>query len=168
MIEGNMDDTDTLTPRQERFCRDFLVDMNGTKASVRAGYGERSAHVTASRLLTNTKVAARVAELQAETAKRLEVTADTVMADLARLCQEAVEAKQFGPAVRAKELQGKRLGLFRDRLDFNGGPERDRQIIEAVAGSDPAKRAALKVLMGSAEVFDPPPPKLVVDNDGVA
>ena len=103
MIEGNMDDTDTLTPRQERFCREFLVDMNGTKASVRAGYGERSAHVTASRLLTNTKVAARVAELQAETAKRLEVTADTVMADLARLCQEAVEAKQFGPAVRAKE-----------------------------------------------------------------
>ena len=65
MIEGNMDDTDTLTPRQERFCREFLVDLNGTKASVRAGYSEKTAYSQASRLLKNAKVAARIAELQA-------------------------------------------------------------------------------------------------------
>jgi phage terminase small subunit len=114
-----MDETDTLTPKQERFCREFLVDMNGTKASVRAGYGERSAHVTASRLLKKANVAARISELQAETAKRLEVTVDSVMADLEGLCASAVAAKQFGPAVRAKELQGKRLGMFIDRHDIS-------------------------------------------------
>ena len=69
-----MDETNKLTPRQERFCREYLVDLNGSKASIRAGYAARSAHVTASRLLRNPKVAARIAELQAETAKRLEVT----------------------------------------------------------------------------------------------
>ncbi len=104
-----------LTPKQQRFCREFLVDLNGTKASVRAGYSEKTAYSQASRLLKNVKVAARIAELQAETAKRLEVTVDSVMADLETLCQGAVETKQFGPAVRAKELQGKRLGMFVDR-----------------------------------------------------
>ena len=118
-----MDDTDTLTPRQERFCREFLVDMNGTKASVRAGYSEKTAYSQASRLLKNAKVAARIAELQAETAKRLDVTVDSVMADLEGLCASAVAAKQFGPAVRAKELQGKQLGLFRDRLSVDDARE---------------------------------------------
>ena len=118
-----MDETDTLTPRRERFCREYLVDLNGSKASIRAGYAAGSAHVTASRLLRNPKVAARISELQAETAKRLEVTVDSVMADLETLCQGAVETKQFGPAVRAKELQGKQLGLFRDRLSVDDARE---------------------------------------------
>ncbi len=47
-----------------------------------------------------------------------------------------------------------------------GGPERDRQIIATAAGSDPAKRAALRVIMGSADGFGPP--HLVTENDGAA
>ncbi len=84
-----MVETDTLTPKQERFCREFLVDMNGTKTSVRAGYSEKTAYSQASRLLRNAKVAAHIAQLQAETAKRLDVTVDSVMALLRNLWHDS-------------------------------------------------------------------------------
>jgi len=32
-----------LTPRQERFCEEYLVDFNGSAAAIRAGYAAGSA-----------------------------------------------------------------------------------------------------------------------------
>lgn len=53
-----------LSAKQKRFCAEYIVDYNGTKAAIRAGYSEESAAVQASRLLKNDKVLARVRELQ--------------------------------------------------------------------------------------------------------
>ena len=72
-----------LTERQKAFCREFLVDYNGTAAAKRAGYAARGAHVEASRLLRNAKVAARLAELRAERSARTGITADQVLEELA-------------------------------------------------------------------------------------
>ena len=154
-----------LTPKQQRFCREFLVDLNGTKASVRAGYSERTAYSQASRLLKNAKVAARIAELQAETAKRLEVTVDSVMADLEGLCSSAVAAKQFGPAVRAKELQGKRLGMFVDRHEVSEASNHADEALAAriakeYSNDDPAMaRTLFRNVLGRIppDSFDPRP-----------
>lgn len=59
-------DGEKLTAKQERFCQEYIVDYNGTRAAVRAGYAEGSAGVTACKLLKKTNVAARVRELQEE------------------------------------------------------------------------------------------------------
>lgn len=77
--------SEVLTAQQERFCREYIIDYHGTNAATRAGYSERSAHVTASRLLKNAKVLARVRELQGEQAERLCITADRVMMELAKV-----------------------------------------------------------------------------------
>src|SRR4051794_28830268 len=45
-----------LTARQTRFVQEYLVDLNGTQAAIRAGYSRGSAAVEASRLLRNAKV----------------------------------------------------------------------------------------------------------------
>lgn len=45
-----------LKPKQLRFVEEYLVDLNGTKAAVRAGYSRGSAHVTSSRLLAQNNV----------------------------------------------------------------------------------------------------------------
>ena len=74
-----------LTPNQERFVQEYLLDLNGTQAAIRAGYAEGSASVTASRLLANAKVAEAIAEHQQERAKRTAVTADRVVNELAKL-----------------------------------------------------------------------------------
>jgi phage terminase small subunit len=46
-----------LTPKQERFVEAYLANNgNGTQAAIAAGYGQKSAHVTASRLIRLPKV----------------------------------------------------------------------------------------------------------------
>jgi len=65
------------------FCEEFIVDLNGKQAAIRAGYSAKTAHVQASRLLTNAKVQEKIAELQLLRSKRTEITADMVLNELA-------------------------------------------------------------------------------------
>lgn len=41
-----------LTPKQELFCREYLIDLNATQAAIRAGYSEKTANRIASQLLS--------------------------------------------------------------------------------------------------------------------
>ena len=45
-----------LSAKRQRFAEEFLVDLNGKQAAIRAGYSPRSAEVTASRLLSDANV----------------------------------------------------------------------------------------------------------------
>ena len=74
-----------LNAKQERFCEEYLVDLNATQAAIRAGYSDKTAKSQGSRLLTKADVSARVGELKAERAKRTEITADRVLRELARV-----------------------------------------------------------------------------------
>jgi len=74
-----------LTPRQARFCAEFVVDLNGEQAAIRAGYSPRTARSQASRLLTKANVGPEIARLQASRAERTDITADRVLAELAKL-----------------------------------------------------------------------------------
>ncbi len=108
-----------LTPKRERFCQEYTVDLNATGAARRAGYSEATAHVQGPRLLANVRVASRVAALQREVAKRNEIKVDDVIAMLLESYKDAKAANQHGPAVRAVELLGKRLGMFRDKVEVS-------------------------------------------------
>jgi phage terminase small subunit len=74
-----------LTPRQQRFVEEFLVDLNGTQAAIRAGYSAKTANEQAARLLTNVNVQTAVAEGRQELSRRTEIRGDKVMAELASL-----------------------------------------------------------------------------------
>ena len=149
--------SDILKPRQEQFCRQYLVDLNATRAAKRAGYSEKTAHVQGPRLLGNVRVAARIAELQMQTAKRLEVTVDSMLKDLDELCKSAQADGQHGPAVRAKELQGKLFGMFKDSVLVNDTAKMsDEELFQHAAGGDLEKAAALRKLLSSPDSFDEP------------
>ncbi len=78
----------TLNPRQERFCEEYLVDLNGQAAYKRAGYQAKTdnvAKVGAARLLTNANVQARIQQLKDARSERTAVTADRVITELARI-----------------------------------------------------------------------------------
>ena len=64
-----------LNARRQAFCREYLTDYNGTKAAIRVGYAKGSAHVTASQLLKNPKVAKELGRLAAQVKKKAELTA---------------------------------------------------------------------------------------------
>jgi phage terminase small subunit len=74
-----------LSARQERFVDEYLVDLNGTQAAIRAGYSARTADVQAVQLLRKTKVAEAVAKRQKDREKRTEITQDRVLQEVARL-----------------------------------------------------------------------------------
>ena len=143
-----------LTAKQARFAEEFMVDMNATAAARRAGYSEKTAHVQGPRLLGNVAVAARIAELQDKTAQRLEVTTDDVIQMLLESYVDARAAKQHGPQVRAAELLGRRLGLFKDRVEVSDMarlPVED--LLKSIAGDDPEKLELARRLIDVPEGF---------------
>lgn len=77
--------TRQLTPKQEAFCREYLIDLNGTQAAIRAGYSVKGAHVQAAQLLSNPKVQVFANQLKTERAQRTEITADRVLLEIGRL-----------------------------------------------------------------------------------
>ena len=79
-----------LAGKQQRFVEEFLVDLNGAQAAIRAGYSRRTAKEQASRLLTKVNVQAALAAAQAARAQRVELTQDTVLRELALLAQSDV------------------------------------------------------------------------------
>jgi phage terminase small subunit len=74
-----------LTDRQRRFVVEYLIDLNATKAAVRARYSPATAPQHASRLLSNVKVATAIAKQGRARNARLQMTADQV---LERLVEE--------------------------------------------------------------------------------
>lgn len=71
--------------KHERFCREYLKDANATRAYIRAGYSKKGASQGAERLLRKVDVSARIAELQGKLADKLEITAERVLRETARL-----------------------------------------------------------------------------------
>lgn len=71
-----------LTPRQARFVDEYLIDLNATQASIRAGYSAKTADVQGPRLLGNVRIAAEIQERQAARAKRTGITQDRVLVEL--------------------------------------------------------------------------------------
>lgn len=74
-----------MTPKQERFVAEYLVDLNAKQAAIRAGYSDKNAEVTASKLLRVPKVAAAVGAGKARQLDTAELSASRVLEELRRL-----------------------------------------------------------------------------------
>lgn len=74
-----------LTEKKALFVREYLVDLNATQAATRAGYSAKTAHSQGPRLLDDVDVAAAIGRAQQERAERTGITADRVLAELAKV-----------------------------------------------------------------------------------
>jgi phage terminase small subunit len=116
--------TSALTPRQQRFVDEYLLDLNATQAATRAGYSARTANEQGARLLAKASVAQAVEAAQRSRGERLQVTQDDVLEGL------LLEARRTGPGsshsarVAALGLLGKHLGMFTERTQQ---ADRDRE-----------------------------------------
>jgi len=71
-----------LTPKQQRFVQEYLIDLNATQAAIRAGYSKSTAKQQGSRLLTNADIAAAVAAGGKKIGQKLELTTDMIKEEL--------------------------------------------------------------------------------------
>lgn len=122
-----------LTPKQERFVAEYLIDLNGKQAAIRCGYAPSRAERTASELLAQRKVSEAVAAGRAALAERAKRSVDDVMADIAKVRANAMQTApdpdtalpvmvSHKDALRALELEGKHLGAFeKDNAQKAGG-----------------------------------------------
>lgn len=74
-----------LTPKQERFVAEYLIDLNATQAATRAGYSAKTANEQGARLLANVSVRSAIEEAKAKRAERTEITQDRVLLELSRI-----------------------------------------------------------------------------------
>lgn len=128
--------TKKLTDKQEMFCHEYIIDLNGTQAAIRAGYSEKTARSTASNLLTKPNILARVKELKDARAEKLNLDAYWVLKRLKDVSDRSMQAEpvmefrngemvetgeyEFDStgANRATELIGKHIGMFDPKLNY--------------------------------------------------
>lgn len=74
-----------LDPRHQRFVQEYLVDLNGTQAAIRAGYSARTANEQAAQLLAKLSIQAAIEESQKKLQVKLEINAERVVQKLATI-----------------------------------------------------------------------------------
>ena len=130
-----------MTPRQRKFCDEYLISGNGTDAAIKAGYSPKTAKQIATENLSKPDLRAYIdAKLEeissAKTANAKEVmeyltsvmrgesTSEIVVVEgvgdgcsEARTMNKAPDEKE---RLKAAELIGKRYGLFTDKVGIEG------------------------------------------------
>ncbi len=124
-----------LTPKQTQFCKEYIVDFNGTQAAIRAGYSKKTAGIIAWENLKKPNIQKYVSELIAKRSDKTEITADYVLKGLHEVATRCLQREpildskgkstgewrfEASGANRALELLGRHLELFTDRLKTDG------------------------------------------------
>lgn len=78
----------TLTAKQKRFVQEWMVDLCGTRAAIRAGYSEKSAANTASRLMKDPAVQAYRDELLKAKFDELGITRHSLAVEVYEMMQK--------------------------------------------------------------------------------
>lgn len=166
-----------LTPKQQAFVNEYLVDLNATQAAIRAGYSQKTARKIGQENLTKPDIQKEIQKAIKEREKRTEINQDFVLrelfaianangSDFAQVAEEPIivngsyvvdpdtgeikmrevvkiiptdklpEEKQKAISgiketrngievntcdkVRALELLGKHLGMFKEKVEVSG------------------------------------------------
>lgn len=119
-----------LTKKERIFADEYVKTTNGTQSAITAGYSEKTASVTASKMLRKPKVRQYVDAIMSERSKDTIATADEVLEYLTRVVR-GEEKDAFGLDVsvadrtKAAELLGKRHMLFTDKVKLSAEVEID-------------------------------------------
>lgn len=74
-----------LTPKQKRFCEEYVIDLNATQSAIRAGYSQDSAKQIGSDCLSKHAIQDEIERLQKIRSERTAITADRVLNELAKI-----------------------------------------------------------------------------------
>ena len=113
-----------LTAKQEAFCLAYIETNNASEAYRRAYDSSKmkpeSVNESASRLLADVKITARVAELREPIMQRHNVTVDSLVVELEEARQAALSAEtpQSSAAVAATMGKAKLCGLDKQVIDL--------------------------------------------------
>ena len=111
-----------LTPKQDRFCEEYVKTLNIKQAYIDAGYDSNSAHANSYKLFNKPLVQTRIKDLLEARREANSATVEWVMGSLQKIAQEAWDTSEYHAALRALQLVGMQLGMF-DKKAQGGGAE---------------------------------------------
>ena len=127
-----------LTAKQQRFCDEYLIDLNATQAAIRAGYSEKTAAVIAAENLRKPNIAEYIEKRMKEKEEALIADQNEVLkyltsvlrgeskssvvviestGDFMTTAREMQKAPDEKERLKAAELLGKRYGLYKDTVN---------------------------------------------------
>ena len=129
-----------LTPKQQRFVEEYLIDLNATQAAIRAGYSPRTANEQGAQNLAKLSISEAIAEAQAKREERTQITQDYVLTNIQKVIERCMQVQQVDNcltqtedgelaqafmfkeqgALKGLELLGKHLGMFKDKVEHSG------------------------------------------------
>lgn len=109
-----------LSPRQQAFVNEYLVDKSATQAALRAGFGKKSAARYGSELLSLPHIKRALAKALKEQQERTLITADKVLIDIQNFGDKAAKRGEYHAAIRSRELLGKHYKLFTEKHEHGG------------------------------------------------
>jgi phage terminase small subunit len=80
-----MSESKPLTKKERLFVEEYLKDLNGTAAAIRAGYSNKSARAIASENLTKPNISLAVKAALDDRAKQIQIDAHMVLAELKKI-----------------------------------------------------------------------------------
>lgn len=124
-----------LNARQSAFCDEYLIDLNGTQAAIRAGYSAKTARTIAAKLLAKDNIAARIAELKEKRSEATGITAEYMVKVMQRVLEtdvtEAVRITREQMEALPKEVRQLVTHVKREVIDAN-----DQQDFNDLANPD--------------------------------
>lgn len=128
-----------LTAKQQRFCDEYLIDLNATQAAIRAGYSKKTAYSIGQENLKKPEINAHIEKRMAEKEEALIAKQDEVLQYLTSVMRgeskSSVLARDDMGAeyiiqkppdekerLKAAELMGKRYSLFKDNVQLDVTP----------------------------------------------
>ena len=124
-----------LTPKQQKFVDEYLIDLNATQAAIRAGYSQKGANVAASQLLSNINVSKVIELKRNKVSEKAGLSAEYVLTSLHEVAERCMQSKPVldnkgnatgqykfdsAGANKALELLGKYYTLFKDKVEHTG------------------------------------------------
>ncbi len=125
-----------LTPKQDMFVREYLIDLNATQAAIRAGYSAKTAYSIGEENLKKPEIAAAIQKAMEKRAAAVDISAEYVLNGIKNLidrCEQKIPVLddkgeptgewrfEGSTAMRGYEMLGRHLKLFTDKVEIDVG-----------------------------------------------
>lgn len=101
-----------LNEKQKQFCEEYIIDLNGTQAAIRAGYSAKTANEQAAQLLAKLSIQEYICELKNKRSERVKYSQDELMRDILEVKNRCLQAN---PVL---DKEGNETGVW--KFDSNG------------------------------------------------
>ncbi len=147
-----------LTAKQEKFCQEYLIHLNATKAALNAGYSPASATEIGCENLTKPHIAARLQEYMIDAQQKTKITLERVLEEIGRLAlfDTRMLYDDEGRLLQPHELSedaARAISSFKSRKETSGSDTGEAlDLIEEYKTYDKSK--SLDMLMRYFKAYD--------------